>query len=509
MNTTMSLGRIICVCVLVGLNTAQLLRARRIADDNNENENDDVALALGQVQRDIYQQEMANRTGQLALVNFAVAVALSARYSILLRPFGVDKTRIWHMWFARVGSCCTLFHACYQFVRNYARQEHDLWLTLTSNTRYFTGFCMMAATVVLFAGAHPLVRMLSYRLFRYLHITAFGVMVLVSFLHHWTFALFYVAVVGVWFVDQLQQYGVGTRQARLVAMEVLSGKVLKLQVQPSYSHKNTLTPGQFVFLSLKSSRLSSWLHAHPFSVARLDACTDIKTAEDNETDQVNPFATANRSYSPYLEADSRQAVLTFYIKSIGKHTTAWHKLAQTADVSTDIPIVISKPLGRPLLDAAGRGYGDFEQVVLVAEGIGITPWISVLQYMEQQQYHVRTKELVLIWSIRDTEMLHAFADELSRLTKSIHLQYQIDIYLTRLSGIEEGHPSIRHSHIQCGRPDYASLLEDVRSRCSQIDVALGMCAHEETIRTCGNIARSAKYSHGYSQWVIHNEQFQI
>ncbi|KAF7727903.1 hypothetical protein EC973_006902 [Apophysomyces ossiformis] len=396
MNATMSLGRLIQLLGLVGLNIVQLLREQQITSQ-------EISGGIGSFDRghrDLYQQEMANRTGQLALANFAVAVALSARYSVLLRPFGVDQTRRWHMWFARIGCCCTLYHTCYQFARNYPRQNYDLWLAFSSNIRYTTGFYMILATVFLFAGAHPLVRTLSYRFFRYSHLLAFGVIVLVGFLHHWTFAIFYLATFGIWLVDQFQQFGFGSRQAQLISMDVLSGNVLKLQVQPSYDYK-AIIPGQFILLSLQKSRIASWFDTHPFSIARVDAGLAAKTT-DEIVSPVNPFATTTRPYSAYLETDSGQATLTLYIKAIGKRTIAWYRMARSVENVSSIPVFISKPLGTPFLDAAGRGYGDFEQVVLVAEGIGITPWISLLQYLEQQQHHIRTKELVFIWTIRDT-----------------------------------------------------------------------------------------------------------
>lgn len=60
---------------------------------------------------------------------------------------------------------------------------------------------------------------------------------------------------------------------------------------------------------------------------------------------------------------------------------------------------VSVPIGNPSVDRSGRGYGDFPVVVLVAEGIGITPWIAVLHDLSQCK--TRPVEVIVFWSVRD------------------------------------------------------------------------------------------------------------
>ena len=108
---------------------------------------------------------------------------------------------------------------------------------------------------------------------------------------------------------------------------------------------------------------------------------------------------------PLLNDKGAKAVFTFYIKANGRHTASLYQIAESGDISCLRHMRISRPLGKSTIDMAGRNYGDFEVVVLVAEGIGITPWISVLQQLGRREHHVQTKHIVLIWSIRSAGKL--------------------------------------------------------------------------------------------------------
>jgi predicted ferric reductase len=88
---------------------------------------------------------------------------------------------------------------------------------------------------------------------------------------------------------------------------------------------------------------------------------------------------------------------TFYIKATGNRTRPLYDIAQSR--TKIIEARISKPLGRPYVTSSGAEFGDFESVILVAEGMGITPWLSVLQYIKQKQHAIKTKSASLIWSI--------------------------------------------------------------------------------------------------------------
>ncbi|KAI9497814.1 hypothetical protein BDB00DRAFT_541228 [Zychaea mexicana] len=472
-----TLGEAAQVSTLVLLNSLFILRQRVLVQEEGG--------------RDLFHQEYANRAAQLALVNISAAVCLSARHMHSTYRLGIDQTLAWHAWFARLGGLCTLYHACFQFARKYHLSNyHGMFDVLMSNARYITGTVMIAAISVLYIGSHPLVRAVSYRLFRVTHLLAFLTIVMLGVFHHWTFVVFYAAVACVWFVDQFKL----SWPARLVSVKSLPSNIVRLQVEPSFPIEATdFSPGQFAFVSTTGRWLTQKLYSHPFSISRFD--------------QEPASSLSSSNGSTLLSDKGGKAVFTFYIKANGRDTAALYHLAKSGDHACIKHMRMSKPLGRPFVDMAGRSYGDFEVVVLVAEGIGITPWISVMQQLGQRELHVITKYITLIWSVKSADTCEAFLPELqSHLTD---IDYTINVYVTRdsVSDPENPLPSFSGLELTKGRPDHGTLLRDIHRKYPTTDTALGVCAHDETIQRCGNLARA--FSTDQSVWAVRCERFEF
>lgn len=105
-------------------------------------------------------------------------------------------------------------------------------------------------------------------------------------------------------------------------------------------------------------------------------------------------------------------------------------------------------------------------------------------------HFISTLKLVL-------DTLHAMVDEFANVDCTLR------IYTTRQSDpdVEEGF-DIRH-----GRPDYTAEFEKIRQDFPNTHVALGLCAHGDTMRQCGNIARY--HSHPESIWFMKQERFEL
>ncbi|PHZ08426.1 uncharacterized protein RHIMIDRAFT_75957 [Rhizopus microsporus ATCC 52813] len=359
-STTLSLSFIIKLGTLIGVNIMLIL----ISNDEDKH------LML---------QGRANRAAQLAVANTAAAVALSAKLSIIQRYFyGVEKTLSWHPWFGRIALVETLYHGAYQFQLNYARQNYDLILALTTNIRYMTGASLISAMIILVIGSHPLVRHISYRLFRLTHIGSFLVLILLGCLHHWVFYVFYAAVLGFWIIDQVDR----SFEIEVCSLQAMPGNIVKIQATVPYTILSPI-PGQFAFLSFSSSWIHAWIHSHPFSICRIDTVNGKDQDDDSE-------------------GIVHQA-LTFYIKVSGKRTLS---LYQKAVDQEKVKMRISRPLGRPYLTIAGSEFGDFKTIVLVADGVGLAPWISVLQYVSEKKETIKTRSVYLIWSIHAIGRIH-------------------------------------------------------------------------------------------------------
>lgn len=426
-------------------------------------------------------QQFANVSAQLAIINVAFSVLLSAKRSLIQQyVFSVETTLRWHAWFGRIAIVQAAYHASYQLQYNYTIQDQHLLDTLTTNIRYVTGTSMLAALCLLIVGSHPLIRLLSYRVFRITHFFAFAVLIVFGCLHHWAFYVFYVVVLLFWLVDQLDR----SYQTETSVLEALPGDIVRLQCRAPYLDHG-FVPGQFVFLAFENrSWFKTALYSHPFSISRVDNEND----DDGDEDGTSKF--------------------TFYIKATGARTKWLY------DATKMLKVDISKPLGR-----SDSEFGDFERVVLVADGMGITPWISVLQYIEQKHHTIKTKSIDLIWSIHSIgkkemamtfsvlcfdlslfviDTFYAFEKEFS--DSITQLEINIEIYITGLSDPEEDYSIPNHLtfiKFKAQKPNYYQLLKNNGNT-----TVLGVCAHEETVVKTNNIAVDLS-------WFIRKERFEL
>ncbi|KAI8091442.1 uncharacterized protein B0P05DRAFT_527538 [Gilbertella persicaria] len=450
--TTLSIQHIFKILMIISLNLISILLLPNPMPEDNL-------------------QVMANRTAQLAMVNTACSVLLSAKRSFIQQHFfSLGQTIRWHVWFGRIAFIQVLYHGTWQLQFNYEQQ--------LLNVRYVSGTCMLAAFCVLTLGSHPLIRTLSYKLFRVTHLLGFFVLICFGCLHHGLFYVFYAAVVLFWITDQLDR----SYKTEVCHVEAMPGDIVRISCDVPYSH-SSLTPGQFAYVSFFStSWWKAWFYSHPFSIARIDY--DIKDEQDAST------------------LIPKQTYYVFYIKANGSQTRRLYDLGQSS-ADTTIKARISKPLGRPFLTSSGTEFGDFETIVLVAEGVGITPWICLLGYIQEKQHAIKTQTVHLIWSIHVIDTFYAFEKELEAFSNTIQLDLQIQIYITGLSDPEENY-SIPHNLTSIKfkasfRPNYPQLFHDIQGHST---VALGVCAHESTMTTTHNLA--VRYD-----WPMRKERFEL
>ncbi|KAL9553398.1 hypothetical protein MBANPS3_003311 [Mucor bainieri] len=439
----------------------------------------------------LYRQSLSHRAAQLAVTNIAFSVLLSAKLSIIQRYFfEINETIRWHTWFGRIGFFQVLYHASYQIQTNYINQDHSIVAALTSNVRHTTGAFMLSALFLLIFGSHSLVRLISYKLFRITHLAALVVLICSGCFHHWSFYVFYVTVLLFWAMDQVDR----SYRTDLLMAEALPGDIVKIKCSMPYTLSAELIPGQFVFLSFTPSTVATTVYAHPFSICRVDSNGSLKEEEEEEEGTLNE----NEALARPLDGQ----YFTFYIKATGNRTKPLYDIAQSG--SKTIKARISKPLGRPYVTSAGAEYGDFDSVILIAEGMGITPWISVLQYVEQKQHAIKTKSVNLIWSIHSIDTFYAFEQELEQFSDALQLDLSIRIYITGLSDPEENYSipnNLTYIKFKAScRPNYTALMQELDQQDNT--TVVGVCAHESTIVKVNNLCLS-------HSWAIRKERFEL
>ncbi|CAO3622896.1 unnamed protein product [Cunninghamella echinulata] len=550
LNTTFYVGHGIIVLGLIGIHIGFILGYFTM---NGQWEND--------YERYLDYQLRSNRTAQLALVDLIMALALSVRSSVLWRWIGVSNlltTLPLHKWFGRFSIICTIYHGCYQWTKHYYRQlekDHDnntllqqhqhlsndneikeammnWWTLLISNPRYFTGSIMGLCMFILLLGSHPLIRMKWYGFFRFSHLLGFFGILLAGGWHHWVFFLFYIGLIIFWLTDVVYRW-YQSIPGSIMDLTPLSRNVVRLKLLVPNDQKKkqgwmqkhmSLLPGQFVFLSFSNNKWKNVFWSHPFSISFI---------EHNESTPTITNLTAGSG-----------SVLTFYIKAFGNDTQYLYDLS-TNFKKNDWPtatIQLSAPYGDHIHACQPKHiYAFYPVIVLIAEGIGITPWLSVLQSLwnttndntinseEDDDNYDSMKHIYLIWTLRHTDLIDPMINDVYTILykQSTMMTFQLNwqIYITRDKDDDDEvitppptnnlHRDDEHHHQQInikyhhGRPNYINVLESIRSQHSQDHTILGLCAHEESIQLCGNLARSKRFNNNKSHWEVKSERFEF
>lgn len=259
------------------------------------------------------------------------------------------------------------------------------------------------------------------------------------------------AAIVLWLVDLLVRFTCAAPKVESCAAEEVAG-ITKLTVK--FAKPREIGPGDYFFLSLPEISKSQ---VHPFSV------------------------------SSQPDADK----ITFHIKQMGAPTSFTGKLRSLvlqragSGKSSLKNVSLSGPYGR-----FSVRMEDYNEVWLVAGGIGITPMISTALHLENvmETNYPSLKKVHLVWSVRSSEELSWFDEELARLAKAqANYKIQLHLYVTRYSkmkrndsmnvaynaesGIEMtgvvsagSNPmvsgrGVQHEFERDKRPNYASLFE--------------------------------------------------
>ncbi|KAJ2326019.1 hypothetical protein IWW51_002496, partial [Coemansia sp. RSA 2702] len=183
-----------------------------------------------------------------------------------------------------------------------------------------------------------------------------------------------------------------------------------------------------------------------------------------------------------------------------------HPTARVADsqAAVKLPtIMVDGPYGAPT-----QQVFDYEHIVLVAGGIGVTPMSSVLKSLYYQLTEARNtcriRKVYFLWVCRDVQALEWFQDLLAALDEEdIGDILEIRTYLTGQMPVEQirnialyqdpGGPDaitgLHRSPTYYGRPNFNSILEDIGLRTPGADIGVFFCGPKPMGRSLRKITR--------------------
>ncbi|RYY32984.1 hypothetical protein EON62_04730, partial [archaeon] len=301
----------------------------------------------------------------------------------------------------------------------------------------------------------------NYELFHYTHHAVWFFFV-AAIIHAWSHWYYMVGGLALYAFDKLTRLVRSTSMARVVAVRTTPGYT-HLEVDASvFAASGGHYAGQYAFLNIPAISVMEW---HPFTI----------------------------SSAPQVPVTQGRQVITFDIKSMGDGTwtAAVEDWARSVTDPASLVIHLDGPYGR-----AAR-YQDAAHLVMVAGGIGITPFYSIVTDIFARKRNAAAygdagaiQTVRLVWGCRSVTLLQMFEPQLAALRAEFPTAFTYTVYLThgqrmtsvKADGIDapllSPHEDVAASpHTNAlspssanrpvaGRPDLTSLFASIAKTCA-------------------------------------------
>ena len=218
------------------------------------------------------------------------------------------------------------------------------------------------------------VRRRFFELFYYSHHITYCLLIPTVLWHAaagWEFLLPGVAL---WFVDRCMRAYRSAASVTVISAAVHdvghAGTITSLRCRVPFAYK----PGQYVFINVAELSLFQW---HPFTIASTEL-----------------------------------GIIDLHISQQGKKDTFTARLASLVREGGRLTVSVDGPYGLPL------DYHGYNQIVLMAGGIGITPCMAIYTALAANKSMLRNLErVILVWTARDRlliERLHPALTSIAR-----------------------------------------------------------------------------------------------
>ncbi|CAI9112727.1 OLC1v1013209C1 [Oldenlandia corymbosa var. corymbosa] len=345
--------------------------------------------------------KVATRYGLLSEACLALLLLPILRGMAIFRILGIqfEVSVRYHIW---LGTTMMLFATLHGvgtfFIWGIKHTVQDkMWRWQPTGRIYLAGEIALLAGLVMWMTSLPQIRRRHFEIFYYTH--HLYIIFFVFLLFHLGDRHFYMVLPGVFLfvLDKVLQFVQSWPQTFILSARVLPCKAVEL-ILPK-DPKLHYSPGSVIFIKIPHISKLQW---HSFSIT--SSCRVDKSS------------------------------LSIMIKSEGWWTSALYNLIlATRDGEADqmkcLPVAVEGPYG-----PKSANFQRYDSLVLVAGGIGITPFLSILQEIAatpSNAKHILPEQILLIYAVKKSQDISLLNPILSLIPTGQRSCLKLNIFVTR------------------------------------------------------------------------------
>ncbi|CAO3687787.1 unnamed protein product [Umbelopsis ramanniana] len=473
------------------------------------------------------------RCAYVGLVNFTIAFILVTRNSIFskLSSHAFDELVPYHRWYTKIGLAEQCVHIGYQIWKAYNKYK-TVYASLFYNYEIQTGTITTFGYIILYITSFETIRRRYFEFFYYSHV--FGILLSTAgaFAHEYGDMAILAPGVFLWLVDRgFRYYNSHHQKTVTVAVEANEKQTFTRILFQKEGLEKSFIPGQYVFVAIRQSkgirRVFESLNWHPFTISEITTTSGHQQQEkiletgkvsevvdglqDEKFNQTPTKVPSTQTPTLSSQNDSEDTAVSsgfasIHIKGTGNMTKRLFSISQAN--GEQIQLKVDGPFG-----ANSLYFQDYETVVFISAGVGVTPSLSILKDLVEKRSKgyatVRTKTIHFVWSIREIEHAEPFVSILKtcRDLAAVSIQpldVKFEIYLSAAQD---------HSSEVFKDLGDSLTLHNKRAIVSEVmtDIAMQHTVERVAVQTCGpaDFMRDVENISIANGWSVRAETFQF